>query len=388
MKFVHRESHIRKILFVVTAKESIRLLGGIPSLLSADGWEVHVASSGPATPKGEPRGVLYHPIEIARTPNVKSDLLTAVALLQLVRNVKPAVVVGATPKASFWAILTAWLHRVPNRVYFLWGLRLETAREPLRSLLWIAERLTSAMASRVISVSPSLTKRYREERLCDLEKISLLGNGSSHGVDLEVFRPSAKHEKTELRIAAEKLGLRPGVPTIGFIGRLTFDKGLRYLAASREELDKCQLDHQLLLVGRDESNGKIVELMNKFGRASVISDFVDNPARFFQMIDVLCLPSLREGMPNVCLEAAASGVPVVTTNATGAVDSVSDEVTGLIVQAGETEQLSEALKRLLADKSLRLEFGKNGREWAGRHFSKRVVERSYLDFFNGLVPRS
>jgi glycosyltransferase involved in cell wall biosynthesis len=97
-------------------------------------------------------------------------------------------------------------------------------------------------------------------------------------------------------------------------------------------------------------------------------------------MDVLVLPSYREGFPNCALEAAAAGKPVVTTDATGAIDAVVHGFTGLVVPVGDAAALREALDRLLASPELRASFGRAGHERVARSF--RATEAwSTLDQF-------
>jgi glycosyltransferase involved in cell wall biosynthesis len=99
------------------------------------------------------------------------------------------------------------------------------------------------------------------------------------------------------------------------------------------------------------------------------------------LIDVLCLPTLREGLPNVALEAQASGVPVITTNATGAIDSVENEATGLVVRTGHAPELAEALARVLSDPHYRATLGSNARPWVMHRFLSSTVISSNVIFY-------
>src|SRR5690606_32449121 len=112
--------------------------------------------------------------------------------------------------------------------------------------------------------------------------------------------------------------------------------GLSVLAAAGEMLQKRGIQHQLLFVGGiDESAGAATASFD----GAIQTGHVADPRDYYAVMDVLCLPTLREGFPNVVLEAAAMGLPVVTTDATGAVDSVRDGATGWLCKAGDPETL-------------------------------------------------
>ena len=82
----------------------------------------------------------------------------------------------------------------------------------------------------------------------------------------------------------------------------------------------------------------------------------------------MVLPTWREGFPNVVLEAAATGIPVVTTQSTGSRDSVVPEVTGLLIPPGYPEAISEAVLKLLRDPERRKRMGHAARAWVLEHF--------------------
>jgi len=100
---------------------------------------------------------------------------------------------------------------------------------------------------------------------------------------------------------------------------------------------------------------------------------VSDTARYYALMDVFCLPTLREGFPNVVLEASASGVAVVTTDATGASDSVVAGVTGLIARTSSAESLAEQIELLIRDPDLRRALGESGRDWVVANFDRQTV---------------
>jgi glycosyltransferase involved in cell wall biosynthesis len=100
-------------------------------------------------------------------------------------------------------------------------------------------------------------------------------------------------------------------------------------------------------------------------------------------MDVHVLASRREGFPNVVLEAGAMEVPTVTTRATGAVDSVLDGETGLLVDVDAPDQLAAAVERLLDDAALRARLGAAARERVVRDFGPTRVVASFVGHILG-----
>ena len=121
--------------------------------------------------------------------------------------------------------------RVPAGIYLLRGLRLETKRNLKRRLLWLMERISSSLATKVQSVSKSLRHEYINLGLCAPDKIIVLGCGSSNGVELL----DASEIPDCVRVT---IGLERDTPVVGFVGRLAKDKGLpTLLSAVRKVLE-------------------------------------------------------------------------------------------------------------------------------------------------------
>jgi glycosyltransferase involved in cell wall biosynthesis len=102
-------------------------------------------------------------------------------------------------------------------------------------------------------------------------------------------------------------------------------------------------------------------------------------------MDILALPSYREGLGYAPLEAQACGIPVVTTTATGAVDSVVEGVTGFHVPVGNWEVLADRIDQLLCDPELRSRMGQRGREWIVREFRHEVVGQALIEEYERLL---
>lgn len=371
------------ICLAVTSAGSLTFMEGFPEFLVGKGWDVHVVSAtGPRLSKlGRASGVTTHPIEMSRTPTPWQDLRALYKWIRLLHRIKPDLLLVGTPKASLLAMVAAYLTRVPIRIYHVLGLRLETTTGPMRALLWFLECLTSRAATHLLSVSPSLSRAIVRMRISQPDRVLLLGHGSSNGVDVERYSPNAL-QTTELSSEISGM-LRPDLPVIGFVGRLNPDKGVEHLFAASRILAERNVDHQLLIVGDRDTNS---ELYLDRTRAIFTGPLADVRPAYARM-DVLCLPTLREGLPNVCLEAAAMEVPVVTTTATGAVDSVDHGVTGLTVPPANIWALANALQTLLGAPDTRIQMGKAGRQRVMALFERKDVWARHERLFTRLRNR-
>jgi glycosyltransferase involved in cell wall biosynthesis len=179
---------------------------------------------------------------------------------------------------------------------------------------------------------------------------------------------------------------------VGYVGRLTRDKGIPDLLQAFNRVLECRPDTILLLVGWfDESE----DALSVYQRARieahpriVCTGFVADTAPYYRAMDLLVLPTWREGFPNVALEAAASSVPVITTLTTGARDAVLTGITGLRVPPGDPFTLSEAMLTLLQHPWQRLAMGRAARRWVMQQFMHGRVLGLTVSFYKQLLQEA
>jgi glycosyltransferase involved in cell wall biosynthesis len=310
------------------------------------------------------------------------DLISLLRLCCLLRRLRPDVVEFSTPKAGLLGTMAAALCGVRKRVYLLRGLKLEGSSGVKRRVLLAFERLACRCAHVVLSNSASLSAEALALALAPAGKLRMLGSGSSIGVDIDRFCPGP----TDVR---ERFAIPAGTPVIGFVGRLTRDKGLPELIESFASIARAEPEARLLLVGWfDAAEDALATAL----RARIenhprihCTGFVHDPAPFYRAMDLMVLPTWREGFPNAVLEAQATGVPVVTTISTGSRDSVVPEVTGLLIPPGCPEAITEAVLKLLRSPERRRQMGRAAREWVRQHYSDRHVLGLTVAFYRELL---
>ena len=377
-----------RLLYVVTHAMTARhLLRGQLAWMQARGFEVAVASS-PGVDLdvvAEREGVQVFPVAIPREIDPITDLRAVAALRRVMAEWQPDIVNAGTPKAGLLGMMAARAARVPVRIYTLRGLRLETTDGLTRSILRTTERVASACAHEVVAVSHSLAARYVALGLAPEPKVRVLGAGASNGVEVERFAAPDPDEVAELRA---RVGLPDGVPVVGFVGRFTRDKGIVELVEAFERVRSDVPDVRLLLVGAFEDGDPVppatVERIESHP-AIVQAGFMSDPAPTYALMDVLSFPSYREGFPNVPLEAAAAGLPVVGFQATGTVDAVDDRETGALVEVGDAAGLADVLATYLADDDLCARHGAAGRARVRRSFTPERVWEALLAEYDRLI---
>lgn len=379
-----------RILLAVTSAVSVPLLRGQARFLRQAGFDVYVVSArGPELEQAAQEGATSLAVPMKREISPLSDLVSLLRLCGVMWRVRPVLTNVGTPKAGLLAGLAARLTGVPCRIYTLRGLRAESAIGLKRKLLMFIERLACRCAQQVLCVSPSLRERAVGLGLVDREKTLVPGAGSSNGIDATHFAPTPERlaRAAELR---RSLGVPENALVIGFAGRLTRDKGVPELLQAFNSLRAGQPDLYLLLLGSLEEGDPLSPSAREALRGPnlLLAGEVADPADHLHAMDVVVLPTHREGFPNLVLEAHAAGKPVVTTRATGAVDSVLDGVNGLLVPVGEVHALAEAIARLLRDPSLRLRLGQAGRERVLRDFRPETIWQAQLETYLRLLTQN
>jgi glycosyltransferase involved in cell wall biosynthesis len=205
-----------------------------------------------------------------------------------------------------------------------------------------------------------------------------LGQGSSNGVDADEW--DRRFARTSRDAVRAQWQMEPDDLVVGFVGRITPDKGVEDLFAAFGSL--ADLPLVLLLVGGVEDEA-LRPLISGHGDRVVHVDWTPDLSPAYVAMDVLCLPTRREGFPNVVLEAALAGVPTITTTATGARDSVVPGTTGWLIETRNVQQLAEALRTCVEDRPLMRKAGRAARDRALLSFRPQVIwsglQAVYLD---------
>jgi glycosyltransferase involved in cell wall biosynthesis len=362
-------------------------MGGRLRTLREAGFRVTLVS-GPGellTRTAAQEGVESIAIPMRREMAPLADLVSLARLWWLLYRLRPEMTEFSTPKAGLLGSIAALLCGVPTRVYFLRGLKLETCTGVKRHILLATERLASACSHSVLCNSDSLRSEALALGLAPESKLCLLGSGSSNGVDVERFQPGP----SDLRA---RLGLPLHAHVVGFVGRLTRDKGLPELVEAFDAILAAKPESHLLLVGWFDAAEDALgdDLRSRIASHPRIhmTGFVADTSPYYRVMDVMVLPTWREGFPNVVLEAAATGIPVVTTLSTGSRDAVVPEVTGLLIPPGYPIAISEAVLQLLHSQKRRCRMGLAARAWVLDHYVNGRVLGLTVGYYHSLLERN
>lgn len=361
------------VLYLVTNELSSYLFRGQLDFVSEQGFRVVV---GCGAAEGDPSLSFDASAEVVsvpfvREPSVTKDVRALLATVRLVRRVRPEISNASTPKASVLGMIAARLCRVPVRVLVIRGFRFETTTGFRRRYLKMLDRIAVRCATNVVFNSSSLRVFAIEQGVIDNGRGEILGRGSGNGVDVTAAEAAPSRDE-----ARQEFGLKPSDLVIGFVGRLTTDKGIDDLLWAYHRLRHSHPELRMLISGPFEKGDALSKSTADQIRNDpniVHRDWQHDVASVYRAIDILIFPSRREGLPNVPLEAQLFGVPVVAYSATGTVDAIDQGVGGTLIPVGDRDGMISEVQRLLEDPDKRQRMGEEGSRWVTDNFSRDTV---------------
>ena len=324
-------------------------------------------------------GVKYHHLEMTRTISPLKDLTAVFKLYQFLKKEKPEMVHSHTPKAGIVGMMAAFLAGVPHRFHTVAGLPLLEATGTKRKVLNFVEKLTYSFATKVYPNSFGLEEIIMQNHFCKPNKLEVIANGSSNGIDTAYFSPLhfSDLDNDNLR---NTLDLKTDDFVFIFIGRLVGDKGINELITASKSLDFPQV--KLLLVGpyETELDPLKAETLHEIDHnANIITvGFQPDVRPYFAIANALVFPSYREGFPNGVLQAGAMGLPSIVTNINGCNEIIQDHQNGLIIPVKDPVALEKAMRLLVEDQTLYQKLQQQARKKVVDNYEQQVVWEALL----------
>lgn len=342
--------------------------------LKEAGHELHLVSSNENDLKQMALnlGVNYKCIGFMRSMNLVRDLQAIHSLIKYFIELKPDIVIGATPKAGLLSMIVGKLTRVPVRVYHIFGFPFETAKGLLRIFLINIERVASGCATCILPISHSIGEMAISKNIVRKGKMIKTNALTIGGVDMTIFNPAIV-DTSNLR---EKYKCNNTQIIIGYVGRLTRDKGIcDYMEVINKLTTKYNNLRCLIIGGNDERCPIDKEIFDKFviDHNAIYIDRTNDVPSYMALMDIFLQPSYREGFGNANVEAGAMEVPVVCYNVTGCKDSVSNGLSGYCVSFGNIDSLCNAIINLIENVDLRKRMGVEGRKFVESNYSRDKV---------------
>ena len=350
----------KKLIRITTIPMSLKyLLKGQMSFMSKNGFDVIMISSDGKGLKDviENEKCSHFIIPLTRKITPFKDLIATFRLYRFLVREKPDIVHTHTPKAGVVGMLSSFLARVPVRLHTVAGLPLMEATGFKRVILNFVEKLTYKLSTKVYPNSFELKKIILNLKFTSENKLKVIENGSSNGIDTLFFDPKLFSPKEKNKLKSE-LGIEKNDFVFIFVGRLVADKGINELVEAFNELCLNLKGIKLLLVGPFEDDLDPLSEKTKLlisTHINIISAGYQNDVRpFFAISNSLVFPSYREGFPNVVMQAGAMGLPSIVTDINGCNEIVQTDYNGIFVPIKDIESLKRAMLRIFQDKKLYL----------------------------------
>jgi len=414
-----------KLLRITTIPLSLKvLLKGQLNFMSNNGFEVVAVSSDAKSLQEvqETEKVAVETVEMTRTISPLKDLKALWDFYRVCKKEKPQIVHSHTPKAGIVGMLGAKLAGVPIRLHTVAGLPLMEATGIKRKILDFVEKVTYASATKVYPNSKGLYDFILENKYTTKDKLKVIGNGSSNGIDTKFYAkaqiPFEQQEKLK-----QELGIEVNDFVFIFVGRLVGDKGINELVAAFKELEtrnqKLENRNQkletrdrevgvslvsspqspvpskvpkLLLVGPLESeldplkNETLKEVETNPNIISV--GFQKDVRPYFAIANALVFPSYREGFPNVVMQAGAMELPSIVSDINGCNEIVVEGENGTIIPVKNVEAIQIAMQKMMEDKEYYNKLKENARPMIQSRYEQSVVWNALLEEYNTLIKLS
>jgi len=366
-----------KLLFVVT-EDWFFVSHRLQLAVSAKnaGFEVSVATRvGQHGNIIEKAGIRLIPFEVSR--RVGNPVWEIWDLYSLYRRERPDIVHHVALKLVFFGSLAARLARIPAQLNAVTGLgwlfisRNRFVRWGRSMISWLLACLLSSPGCRVVVQNPDDEMLLRQAGVLGSSLRLILGAG----VDTDKFYP------------VQEL---PDPVCVILATRILWDKGVGEFVEAARQLKEKGVKARFILVGNldlDNSASVPEATLHAWQKEEVVEwwGHRDDMVAVFHAAHIVCLPSYREGLPKVLLEAAACGRSIITTDVPGCREVVRDRENGLLVPARNAQALSEALLCLIKNPELRAQMGRRGREIMLKEFSSEKVIAQTLSVYKELI---
>lgn len=346
---------------------------------SKAGYAVHVATRfGIAVEVIKSHGFIHHELPLSRSGiNLLSEFRAFLAIWRLCWSLKPQLLHLVTIKPVLYGGVGARLSPVKNVVVAISGL----------GFVFMAKGYKASVMRFFVKVLYRLALGKRKLRVIfqNTDDQSALINMGATTRDKSVLIRGSGVDLSKYQYFPEKTSM----PVVIFAARLLKDKGVVEFVEAARILMSRGLSVRFQLAGDlDSGNPTSINplLLHEWRKENVVEYIGHQPdvAQFFIDSHIVVLPSYREGLPKVLVEAAACGRAVVTTDVPGCRDAIIPDITGFLVPVGDSDALAAAIERLVLDHVLRRSMGRAGRHFAEHNFSINDIVTQHLDLYRTL----
>lgn len=247
----------------------------------------------------------------------------------------------------------------------------------------ILTKLTLSLADFITFVSKGVQETFcnyalsLEEALRQNEKYCVIYNG----IDVDYIQNyCSKLSRKKIRL---EYGVKENDVLILNVGRLTKQKGQRYLIQAIKEVIKINSNVKLFIFGEGELGKELKCMINNDNLTDYIKIFspIKDIYKILFASDIFILPSLYEGLPMSLIEAMAVGVPVIGTNVCGINEIIKNKETGILIEPGDIDEIKKAIMFMIHNKEIALQYAKNAQDVVRNKFSISRMIDEYMTIY-------
>lgn len=318
--------------------------------------------------------------------NPIKNLKTLYKIFKLIRRNHYAVVHTHQCKASILSCFAAKLAKVPIIIFGLHGDYLENPRFTglWRKIYKLIEQIAVRYATAIISVGEEVKERY----------VNRYGLSSStyevvrSGIDLASFYNAATFSKEKINQKRKELNIKQDELVIGKVSSLELRKGYKFAVRVAEKIIKGNSkDIKFLFVGEGDQHAKLQDMVKGFGLDDriIFTGFRSDVNELMGILDIFIFTSLMEGLPQVLVQAAAAGRPIVSFEVEGAREIIKEGINGFIVSPGDIDGLAEKVNYLLSNLEKAKEMGRHGKEIIGNRWDIGAMKERIGTIYDRLI---
>lgn len=298
------------------------------------------------------------------------DLYCVIKIIIIIFKIKPKKIITMTPKCIIFGILLKCIFPNLKRIHIYTGI-IWTNKVSYKNLFFkIIDRLNILLSDKILFDSKEQMNFLKDHKFNN-SKFFLINNGSIKGVDTSQFYKFGLEAKNAIKL---RINIPIDYKVILYMGRMDIDKGILDLIKTFDSINRKLTNTKLLLVGKDEMN--INKYLKKSNNKIMYLDHTDKPHEIFNIADIFCIPSYREGFGNVVIEASACEVPIIGSDIYGLKSSLKNKHNGLVFELGNLAKLESKILYLLQNNYIGKKYGEQGRGYVKLKFEKEKVLKS------------
>ena len=326
--------------------------------------------------------------------SVKNDISALWKLINILRKIKPDIVHTHLAKAGILGRVASKINSIPCIIHTVHGPTFAKGISPVKIVLfWMMEFLCRFCTDLFVFVGKELRENYVRAFICRREKTKIVRTGRTDKEFL-YFSGSQQQDSRELRRGLCK-GKDPEV-LVMIVGRVVPSKQIDHAFLCIKELNRKEKKFDLAVVGEallEEEKLYQKKLLALAGNLEIddcvhFTGYRKDILKVMQAADVIVMTSKYEGLPNVAVESALVGTPIVTYSVSGAGEVIESGKTGFIVGNGNYEEMTRAIRTIVENPGVMAGFKENAFTHVKRKFDRRRMIEKKMSVYSNLLKKS